>query len=62
MSIFMDLFYKILGMTDALYDFLFTQIDLSAIGITRAVSLWEVLGGSFIVIFISFMMIKKLAL
>lgn len=62
MSIFIDLFYKILGMTDALYDFLFTQIDLSAIGISRVVSLWEVLGGSFIVVFIIFIMIKKLAL
>lgn len=60
MSIFLDLFYKILGMTDQLYEFLFTQIDLSLIGIYREVSLWEVLSGSFIVIFLIFIMTKKL--
>lgn len=62
MSIFMDLFYKIIGMTDALYDFLFTKIDLSLLGFAKDVSLWEILSGSLIVIFLIFIITKKLLL
>lgn len=61
MSIFMDLFYKIIGMTDALYDFLFTEIDLTLIGLGN-VSLWEILSGSLIIIFLIFIITKKLLL
>lgn len=59
MQLLFDLFYKILSMTDTLYDFIFTQIDLSIVGIGN-VSLWAILSGSLIVIAFAIFITKKI--
>lgn len=59
MQLLFDLFFKILSMTDTLYNFIFTPIDLSLIGLGE-VSLWAILSGSLIVIAFAIFITKKL--
>lgn len=59
MQLLFDLFYKILSMTDTLYDFIFTKIDLSFVGLGD-VSLWAILSGSLIVIAFTIFIAKKI--